>query len=232
MISESRCALTFVGRALCFSLARNYYTLRLRQRTSDVGLDGAIVSIWLEIELAFALAASTLSALKAFMESFDSGFGLGFTRGKGDDSYGMSGISGSSGDPSSNTDEHKSISPISSGFRESIVPALPSTKQRQVRVLAGPTGLNNDCTRTMKLRPERDIAYNASISAEPFGDISLWRANSSSGGSESSDDMVIHRNMAYEVQHDEVPMLPDTVQHAAQDSSGLATQQTHSGAGY
>ena len=64
------------------SLGRNAYTLRLRHASSDAGLDSAIVTIWLEVQLAYALAASTLSALKAFTESFETGFGLGFTRGK------------------------------------------------------------------------------------------------------------------------------------------------------
>lgn len=207
-------ALTCFNRTLGFSLARNSYTLHLRQRSSDAGLDGALVSIWLEIELAYALAASTLSALKAFMESFDSGFGLGFTRGKGDDSYGMSNVSGSSGGQSSKTDETKSISPTSGGVHGCIVPALRSEKDSQVHIMSVPPSSKNDNAPTLKLRPERDIAYRTSISAEPFGDISLWRANGSSVGSESSDDMVIHRDMAYEVQHDEAPMLPEAAHHA------------------
>lgn len=208
-------ALTCIDRALGFSLARNYYTLQLRQRSSDAGLDAALVSIWLEIELAYALAASTLSALKAFMESFDSGFGLGFTRGKGDDSYGMSNVSGSSGGQSSKTEKSKSSSPTSSGARESTAPALPSREDSQVPVASKPpdSRTRRDAS-AIKLRPERDIAYRTSISAEPFGDISLWRANSSSNGSESSDDMVIHRDMAFDVQTDEAPMLPVAAHHA------------------
>lgn len=199
-----------INRALGFSLARNYYTLQLRQRTADAGLDGALVSIWLEIELSYALAASTLSALKAFMESFDSGFGLGFTRGKGDDSYGMSNVSGSSGGKSCATEKSKTTSPTSSGARASTVPVLPAQSPPIPAVPAHPR--RND---SIRLRPEQDIAYRTAISAEPFGDISLWRADSSSAESESSDDMVIHRDMAYEVQHDEAPMLPDVAHHHA-----------------
>ncbi|KAM0705577.1 hypothetical protein Q7P35_006936 [Cladosporium inversicolor] len=78
------------------SLGRNAYTLRLRHASSDAGLDSAIVTIWLEVQLAYALAASTLSALKAFTESFETGFGLGFTRGKSENgSYALSDMSGS-----------------------------------------------------------------------------------------------------------------------------------------
>jgi hypothetical protein len=71
---------------VALSLGRNVYTLRLRHQTSDAGLDSAIVTIWLEVQLTYALAASTLSALKAFTESFNSGFGLGFARGKSENS--------------------------------------------------------------------------------------------------------------------------------------------------
>jgi hypothetical protein len=76
---------------IALSIGRNAYTLRLRHQNSDVSLDSAIVTIWLEVQLAYALAASTLSALKTFTESFNSGFGLGFTRGKSENgSYALS----------------------------------------------------------------------------------------------------------------------------------------------
>jgi hypothetical protein len=88
---------------IAFSLSRNVYTMRLYRASSDAGLDSAIVTIWLEAQLAYALAASTLSALKAFTESFETGFGLGFTRGKSEaGSYVMSGMSGS-GNNTNNT---------------------------------------------------------------------------------------------------------------------------------
>lgn len=79
---------------IALSLGRNAYTLRLRHQVSDAGLDSAIVTIWLEVQLAYPLAASTLSALKAFTGSLNSGFGLGFTRRKSDDgSYALSAMS-------------------------------------------------------------------------------------------------------------------------------------------
>ena len=46
--------------------------------------------ILIEIELAYALAAGTLSASKAFTESFNSSFGLGFARGRNRDDYYLS----------------------------------------------------------------------------------------------------------------------------------------------
>jgi hypothetical protein len=93
------------------SLGRNAYTLRLRHASSDAGLDSAIVTIWLEVQLAYALAASTLSALKAFTESFETGFGLGFTRGKSENgSYALSGMSGS-GNGTTTTSHSHSKSP-------------------------------------------------------------------------------------------------------------------------
>lgn len=83
---------------LALSLARNAATLRLARPASDPSFDAAKVAIWTEAQLAYALAASTLSALKAFAESFNSGFGLGFTRGKGEGSYALSTVqSGAAG---------------------------------------------------------------------------------------------------------------------------------------
>jgi hypothetical protein len=73
---------------IALSIGRNANTLQLSQQNSDAGLDSAIVTIWLEVQLAYALAASTLSALEAFTESFNSGFGLGFTRGKSENGSG------------------------------------------------------------------------------------------------------------------------------------------------
>jgi hypothetical protein len=84
------CAFYLRAPVLALSLGRNAYTLRLTRASSDPGLDSALVTIWLEVQLAYALAASTLSALKAFTESFETGFGLGFTRGKSEGSYALS----------------------------------------------------------------------------------------------------------------------------------------------
>ncbi len=44
-------------RTLGFSIARNHYTLQLNRQQSDAGLDSALTTIWVEIELAFAIAA-------------------------------------------------------------------------------------------------------------------------------------------------------------------------------
>lgn len=94
------------------SLGRNAYTLRLRHASSDAGLDSAIVTIWLEVQLAYALAASTLSALKAFTESFETGFGLGFTRGKSENgSYALSGMSGSGNGTTTTSHSNKNPDP-------------------------------------------------------------------------------------------------------------------------
>jgi hypothetical protein len=196
--------LTFACSALGFSMVRNYYTLQLAHRSSDPGLDGALVSIWLEIELAYALAASTLSALKAFVESFDSGFGLGFTRGKGDDSYGMSDVSGSSG----HTSKTEKTATTFSGDRQSYPPPEAHDKMPQCHVSPVAPVARRSNGSPLRLRPERGIAYRTEISAEPFGDISVWRAGSSNDSESSGDDMVVHRETAYDVQHDEAPMLP------------------------
>jgi hypothetical protein len=62
----------------------------LQQPQIDVGLQSALVAIWMDVELAIALAASTISALKTFTENFNIGFGLGFTRGRLEQRYDMS----------------------------------------------------------------------------------------------------------------------------------------------
>lgn len=49
--------LTILCSTLAFSIARSHYTLRLSGRESDAGLDSALVNIWMEIELAYAIAA-------------------------------------------------------------------------------------------------------------------------------------------------------------------------------
>jgi hypothetical protein len=186
-------------------MIRNYYTLRLPHRYSDPGLDGALVSIWLEIELAYALAASTLSALKAFMESFDSGFGLGFTRGKGD-SYGMSDVSGSSGQ--SNKNEKTASAATKSDNRQSFTPPAVHDIAAQDDISPPPPTAQRSNASPLRLRPERSLAYRANVTSEPFADMSQWRTASSNDSESSGDEMVIHHDRAYDVQHDEAPMLP------------------------
>lgn len=44
-------------RILGLSVGRDNYTRRLGRPQSDAGLDSALVAIWLEIELAYAIAA-------------------------------------------------------------------------------------------------------------------------------------------------------------------------------
>jgi hypothetical protein len=62
---------------------------QLQQPGTDIGLQSALVAIWMDVELAFALAASTMSASKSFTENFNVGFGLGFTRGKSEQTQGL-----------------------------------------------------------------------------------------------------------------------------------------------
>ncbi|KAF2859173.1 hypothetical protein K470DRAFT_278008 [Piedraia hortae CBS 480.64] len=62
------------------SVGRVLYAMRLRKPHTDPFLASGLVIIMSEIQLAYAIGVSTLSALKAFTESFNSGFGLGFAR--------------------------------------------------------------------------------------------------------------------------------------------------------
>ncbi|KAF2172959.1 hypothetical protein M409DRAFT_16910 [Zasmidium cellare ATCC 36951] len=188
--------------ALGFSIGRNYYTLLLNHKETDVGLDSALVTIWLEVELAYAIGSSTLSALKSFTDNFATGFGLGFTRGKGEDSYGLSNVSGSTGN-SSKTEKAKSASPSQSRTDNK---SPESRKPPDLRVPPSAHVNNVAGDEPLRLRPEGAVAY-ASVSAEPYSP-ELWRANSSVGSDSSGDEMVILRETAYEVQHDQAPMLP------------------------
>ncbi|KAK5127064.1 hypothetical protein LTR85_008423 [Meristemomyces frigidus] len=196
---------------LGFAIARNYYTMQLRLPHTDPGLGSALVVIWLEVELAFALAASTLSALKAFTESFNSGFGLGFTRGKGDDSYGMSNVSGSSGQSSKSKDPSALGSSAGASRMGSIGPVTPAKDDVEVVVSPIAPMVEIEEHPALRLRPETELKSFTHVSAEPmYGDHGPWRENSSAGSEHSvgGDDMVIMRETAYEIQHDQAPMLP------------------------
>ena len=194
---------------LGFSLGRNHYTMRLRQPTTDPGTGSALVVIWLEVELAYALAASTLSALKAFTESFNSGFGQGFTRGKSESGYGMSDVSGSSGQ---SKDPANLESSMDASRKGSV--AFDAVKDDLDVLLVSPVVPAPATTieehRPLKLRPEPELKTLTLVSAEPqSGDHGSWREGSSAGSHQSSegDEMVIMRATAYEVQHDRAPIL-------------------------
>ena len=192
------------ARVIGFSIARNYYTLRLRLPSADAGLTSGLIVIWLEIQLAYALAASTLSASKAFTESFNSGFGLGFTRGKGEDSYGLSDISRTN-DSSKNEKSHKGSSALNSGVGSGGIhtpPCSRSGKDTNVEVL---DSCPSHDEAPLKLRPEPTLRSFTSVSADP--ELGSWRDNSSSTTDSSADDMVIVRETGYGVQHDEAPIL-------------------------
>lgn len=167
---------------IALSICRNVYTLRLRHETSDAGLDSAIVTIWLEVQLTYALAASTLSVLKAFTESFNSGFGLGFTRGKSEN-----GSSAPSNMSLSNTGTGTSIASRGKSDRHkdkvfdddtgAIFPPATISRDKENRSLS--------FTRTSPLKPRSDLigprlsatATNAATSE----DDSRWNRDSNAG---------------------------------------------------
>ena len=142
------------------SLGRNAYTLRLRHAFSDAGLDSAIVTIWLEVQLAYALAVSTLSALKAFTESFETGFGLGFTRGKSEGgSYALSGMSGSgNGTTNTNTNttrssQQRDASVVASPVLQTI-PYETTNPHLSARPLSPSSKFSTSSTQPLHLRPD------------------------------------------------------------------------------
>lgn len=74
---------------LALAIARLVYTRRLCNNGIDIGLDSALVTIWMLVESTYALLVSQFLALRAFTLSFNSGFGFGFTVNAGPESYSM-----------------------------------------------------------------------------------------------------------------------------------------------
>ena len=145
------------------SLGRNAYTLRLSHASSDAGLDSAIVTIWLEVQLAYALAASTLSALKAFTESFETGFGLGFTRGKSENgSYALSGMSGS-GNGTTTTTSYSTKNPEHQQQRRNIHTIKYEDTHPHTRPLSPASKTSMSSTQPLRLRP--DLTANSTTTA-------------------------------------------------------------------
>lgn len=173
--------------------------MQLAHSTSDAGLDAAIVAIWLEVQLAYALAASTLSALKTFTEDFNSGFGQGFTRGKGDGSYGLSHLSASSKPDPGKPHSHALVSttelkPKPCPGDDIEVHSKPCMDRRY----QPPPPL-----RPLRIRPETSGQHSTEISAEP------WHVPRSAGSDDSivpADDLVIVRGQTYEIHHDQAPI--------------------------
>jgi len=73
------------------SIGRLVFTRKLcsQSNSNDLGLDTALVLIWICIEATYALLASHFLALRALTLSFNSGFGFGFTINAGPESYSM-----------------------------------------------------------------------------------------------------------------------------------------------
>lgn len=196
------------------SVARNYFTLQLRLPSTDVGLASGLVVILLECQLAYALASSTLSASKAFTESFNSGFGLGFTRNAGgEDSYGLSDISGKSG--ASKDEKSHGDSTVNSAKRSP--PPRPPRTLSSDRIDAFLADNVPHSTSPLKLRPEAEGRTFTSVSARPGmdgsgganGDHGPFSSESASSSNYSStnDEMAVHLETSVEVHCDDAPML-------------------------
>lgn len=191
------------------SIARNYFTLQLRLPSTDIGLASGIAVLFLECQLAYALASSTLSASKSFTESFNSGFGLGFTRNAGEASYGLSDVSGKSGTSKDEKSRgHSTVDSTNSAARAPPRPRRPSDGRIDTLMASEPPG-----TAPLKLRPENEGKTFTSVSAQPVysgaGDHGPWsnESASSSNYSSTNDDMTIHAETSVEVHCDAAPML-------------------------
>lgn len=211
------------------SIGRNAYTLRLHNSNSDAGLDSAIVTIWLEVQLAYALAASTLSALKAFTESFNSGFGLGFTRGKSESgSYALSGLSGSSGGPSNTSGSRsKPDKTTISTAASATSPDLKAIKYEDTVGYFSPRPLSPaskaSSRQPLRLRPDLTTRATATASASatsetgtaPWhhgggGSVSISDAGSSRDGErERGEGLVIMRETQFSMRREPAPGFED-----------------------
>lgn len=180
---------------IALTIVRELSTNRLADKDSDPSYGGAMVVIWMEIQLAYSLAANTLSALKAFTESFNSGFGQGFTRGKGSQ-YDMSDMSKASYQ-SSRTEKRMGKPPSGSST---------TAKKLQDGVQeVGAQDRGQKRHEVVKLRPDHDGENTTRVSAEPG---KFWRAdNRSSSSDRSGDEMVIVRETELSIHHDHAPML-------------------------
>jgi hypothetical protein len=208
------------------SLGRNAYTLRLSHASSDAGLDSAIVTIWLEVQLAYALAASTLSALKAFTESFETGFGLGFTRGKSENgSYALSGMSGSGNGTTTTTttsqSKHTNHRQQHQNQRNPSTTPIHTIKYEDTTPLARPLSPASKTSSTQPLRLRPDLASTATATAtatasasatSETGSTAPWHNNHSGGSSsvsslreERSEPLVIMRETELSVRREVAP---------------------------
>lgn len=198
------------------SIARNYLTLQLRLPSTDVGICSGLVIIFLECQLAYALASSTLSASKAFTESFNSGFGLGFTRNAGEDSYGLSDVSGKSGGASKDG-KSRGHSTVDSTNTTAVGSPPRPRRTLEDRIDDLITDAPVCDSSPLKLRPENEGKTFTSVSAQPaycerageHGPFSNESA-SSSNYSSTNDDMNIHAETSVEVHCDDAPMLKRT----------------------
>lgn len=166
-----------------------------------------MVVIWLEVQLAYAVAVGTLSASKAFTESFNSGFGLGFTRGKGDDTYNLSDMSGKI--PTTSKDEKsRNDSALESGGDNSRTQSPPP---RDIKIdLMDPIvtpipPAGSTTSLQLKLRPEGEIESVTQVTAD--GEMGPWREHSSNASEGFDNGMFIVRETGYGIQHDQAPIL-------------------------
>lgn len=186
---------------IALSIGRNHFTINMRSNSADPSLDGALIVIWFEVELAYALAANTLSALKAFTESFNSGFGQGFIRGR--EEYDLSKDSGTSGrlekqNPRPGHSEdialRQASSSSSSAKNGANVTSRPLSPRHYLN-LDGP----------LKLRPENEGISTTRVSADPDRS---WRHDNAGSRSDSpADDMIILRETELSIHHDQAPIL-------------------------
>ena len=94
-----------------FSIGRLVYTQKQCSASTDIGKGTALVLIFLEVEVSYAIVANTVSAIRAFTSNFNSGFGFGFTQHAGADDYAMSKVRKYGNGSNAGTDSRHDPSP-------------------------------------------------------------------------------------------------------------------------
>lgn len=194
------------------SAGRFVYTKRLCASGGDLGLDSALVLIWLCIESSFALLASQFLALRTFTLSFNSGFGLGFTVNAGPESYSMQRTGIKSNDNAGSG---------SGRFWSRRGGSRPSPSAGSQSAVAAPQPLP---LQQLEAKPVYTVHNDAHCRASPLPGHD-WPEDRSSSGGTTGDDMVIMREQEYTVQYqdnDESPIL-NRPNHSTRHSAGGAS---------
>ena len=185
------------------SIGRLVYTKRMCGSQIDLGLDSALVLIWLETETSYAIVSSTFSALKAFTASFNSSFGLGFiANAEEGDYYGLSRV--------------KEISAGSVNDSRPVISrsATSATTLKHGLVIQETESSDNiEAERPARVQPPKVRDFSGKFALTPHSGQGRWEARSFSSERVMKDGVIV-RETEYTVQqhdaNDELPILSES----------------------